>query len=72
MLNEFELKTELWPPAEMRKKRVRPATAIKVTHRPTGLCVIERTKRSTYENKYHAIKQLEIEVNKYYEDMRDE
>lgn len=64
--NPSNLKLEAWPPAGMRGMRNTVSHAVKVTHTPTGLFVIEKSFRSQYENRYQATLQLEAEVNAYY------
>jgi protein subunit release factor A len=70
--NTDNLKLEAWPPAALRGALKKPSKAVKVTHTPTGLYVVSAAQRSQYENRYAATKQLEAEVNQYYEDHRDE
>ena len=66
-----DLKLESWPPPAMRGMRVGVSKAMKVTHTPTGLYVVENSYRSQYENKFNATLQLEEEVTKYYEENED-
>ncbi len=72
VFNREQLKLEGWPPAHLRGMRTGGmSNGVKVTHSATGLYVIEKSLRSTYENKRLAIEKLEVEVNEYY-DERDE
>jgi len=73
VFNREQLKLEGWPPAPTRGMRTGGmSNGVKVTHSATGIYVIEKSLRSTYENKLLAIDQLEVEVNEYYAERGEE
>ena len=70
--NTDNLKLEAWPPQALRASRSKPSKAVKVTHTPTGIYIVENSKHSRIENRYAAVEQVEFLVNRYYEDKRDD
>ena len=70
--NTTNLKLESWPPPELAARQKTPSKAVKVTHTPTGIYVMESSKHNRIENRYSAVAQVEFLVNQYYEDHRDD
>ena len=67
-MSKYNYKLDCWPSRQMCGMRTNgpEVMGVKVTHTPTGVFVCMKDHRSRYENKYHAIKELEILVDEHY------